>query len=88
MESGQAGAKMAFQNIFGNLGGALIFVFVIISCLGTLNGLTMGCARGMYALAVRARGPKPDAFGQVDASTNMPANSAAFGLLLSGAWLM
>jgi APA family basic amino acid/polyamine antiporter len=88
MESGQAGAKLAFQNIFGTLGGALIFVFVIISCLGTLNGLTMGCSRGMYALAVRGRGPKPDAFRQVDPATNMPANSAVFGLLLSGAWLL
>jgi APA family basic amino acid/polyamine antiporter len=88
MESGQAGAKLAFQNIFGTLGGALIFVFVIISCLGTLNGLTMGCSRGMYALAVRGRGPKPDAFRQVDPATNMPANSAVFGLLLSSAWLV
>jgi APA family basic amino acid/polyamine antiporter len=88
MESGQAGAKLAFQNIFGNLGGALIFVFVILSCLGTLNGLMMGCTRGMYALAVRNRGPKPAAFKQIDTATNMPANSAAFGLLLSGVWLL
>lgn len=88
MESGQAGAKMAFQNIFGSVGGTLVFVFVIISCLGTLNGLTMGCARGMYALAVRGRGLRPQTFSQVDKSTNMPANSAVFGLLLSGFWLL
>jgi APA family basic amino acid/polyamine antiporter len=88
MESGQAGAKTAFQNIFGNVGGALIFVFVIISCLGTLNGLMMGCTRGMYALAVRGRGPKPAAFSRLDAGSNMPVNSAVFGLLLSGAWLL
>ena len=30
MESGQEGAKLAFQNIFGTVGGSLIFVFVII----------------------------------------------------------
>lgn len=88
MESGQTGAKMAFQNIFGTIGGTLIFVFVILSCLGTLNGLMMGCARGMYAMAVRDRGPRPAVFKQVDTATNMPANSAAFGLLLSGAWLL
>lgn len=88
MENGQAGAKLAFQNIFGNVGGALIFVFVIISCLGTLNGLMMGCARGMYALAVRDRGLKPAVFKQIDKATNMPANSAVFGLLLSGFWLL
>ena len=88
MESGQAGAKMAFQNIFGTLGGSLIFVFVIISCLGTLNGLMMGCTRGMYALAVRNSGPRPDMFVQVDKVTNMPNNSAILGLLLAGFWLL
>lgn len=88
MESGQAGAKMAFQNVFGSVGGALIFVFVIISCLGTLNGLMMGCTRGMYALAARNTGPNPNMFGQVDKVTNMPGNSSIFGLLLSAFWLL
>jgi APA family basic amino acid/polyamine antiporter len=88
MESGQAGAKLAFQNIFGTVGGALIFVFVIISCLGTLNGLMMGNCRGMYALAARGVGPKPAVFRQVDASTNMPTNSSIIGLLFAGFWLL
>ena len=88
MESGQAGAKLAFQNIFGTVGGSLIFVFVIISCLGTLNGLMMGCTRGMYALAVRNSGPRPDMFIQVDKVTNMPSNSSIFGLMLAGFWLL
>ena len=88
MESGEAGAKLAFQNIFGSVGGTLIFVFVIISCLGTLNGLMVGCTRGMYALAVRNRGPLPETFKQVDKVTNMPTNSSIFGLLLCGFWLL
>lgn len=88
MESGQAGAKMAFQNIFGSVGGALIFVFVIISCLGTLNGLMLGCTRGMYALAVRDFGPSPETFKQVDNVTNMPTNSSILGVLLCGFWLL
>ena len=33
MAGGEAGAKIAFQNIFGQVGGAAIFVFVVISCL-------------------------------------------------------
>jgi len=88
MESGEAGAKMAFQNIFGNVGGALIFVFVIISCLGTLNGLMIGCTRGMYSLAVRGRGPSPETFRQIDKVTNMPTNSSVFGLFLCAFWLL
>lgn len=88
MESGEAGAKLAFQNIFGQIWGTLIFVIVIISCLGTLNGLMMGCTRGIYALAARNRGPVPAVFRQVDAATNMPANSSIMGLLLSSFWLL
>ncbi|NLY38125.1 MAG: APC family permease [Firmicutes bacterium] len=88
MESGEAGAKLAFQNIFGPVAGSLIFVFVIISCLGTLNGLMVGCTRGMYALAVRNRGVLPDTFKQVDNVTNMPTNSSVLGVLLCGFWLL
>jgi APA family basic amino acid/polyamine antiporter len=88
MESGQTGAKLAFRNIFGSVGGTLIFVFVVISCLGTLNGLMMGNTRGMYALAARGRGPRPEVFAQVDTTTNMPANSSIIGLLLAGFWLL
>lgn len=88
MESGQAGAKLAFQNIFGSVGGTMIFVFIIISCLGTLNGLMMGCTRGMYALAARNTGPLPETFIQVDKVTNMPSNSSILGLLFCGIWLL
>ena len=56
MESGETGVMMAFQNIFGQIGGTLIFVFVIISCLGTLNGLMLVSTRGMYSIAARNRG--------------------------------
>lgn len=88
MESGEAGAKLAFQNIFGSVGGTLIFVFVIISCLGTLNGLMLACTRGMYAIAIRDKGLLPETFKQVDNITNMPTNSSVFGVLLCAFWLL
>lgn len=87
MKSGEAGAKLAFQHLFGTLGGSLIFVFVIISCLGTLNGLMLGCTRGFYSLAARGSGPLPETFRQVDQVTNMPGNSSIMGLLLCAFWL-
>lgn len=88
MAGGESGAKLAFQTIFSSLGGSLLFVFVIISCLGTLNGLMLGCTRGIYSLAARGLGPKPNIFKQVDSITNMPTNSSIFGLLLCGIWLL
>jgi len=88
MESGEAGAKLAFQNIFGQVAGTLLFVFIIISCLGTLNGLMLGCTRSFYSLAARGVGPSPKKMAQVDATTDMPTNSSVAGLLLCAFWLM
>ena len=88
MESGESGARLAFSNIFSNAMGTGLFVFVVISCLGTLNGLMMGCTRGFYALAARNMGPAPDIFKQVDAKTNMPTNASVLGLFCAGAWLL
>ncbi len=88
MAGGQAGAKTAFAKVFGDFMGTGIFVFVIVSCLGTLNGLMLGCTRGLYSIASRNRGPAPHIFGNVDPHTNMPGNSSIFGLLLCAAWLL
>lgn len=88
MDGGEAGAKLAFEAIFSGVGGTLIFVFVIISCLGTLNGLMLGCTRGLYSIAIRGHGPNPKLYKQIDPITNMPTNSAIFGVLLAGFWLL
>ncbi len=88
MAGGEAGAKIAFSAVFSKTFGTLLFVFVVISCLGTLNGLTLGCSRAIYAVSSRNMGPKPAIFKQVDPETNMPTNSAFFGLVISGLWLL
>ena len=88
MKSSREATKLAFTTVFSRAGGTLLYVFVVISCLGTLNGLMLACSRGMYSLACRGRGPKPALFREVDPVSNMPTNSAAFGLLLCGAWLL
>lgn len=88
MASGETGAKLAFTTVFSNIGGTLIFVFVVISCFGTLNGLMLACTRGVYAMATRNRGFKPEVFKQVDIHTNMPTNSSIFGVLVAAAWLL
>ncbi len=88
MESGEKGARLAFEKMFSRVGGTALFVFVVISCLGTLNGLMLGCTRGFYSLAARDVGPVPNVYKQVDKATNMPTNSAILGLLFCGIWLL
>ena len=88
MAGGEAGAKIAFSAVFSKFAGTLLFVFVVISCLGTLNGLTIGCSRAFHAIAARDVGPKPEILKQVDPATNMPSNSSMAGLLVSALWLL
>lgn len=88
MEGGETGAKIAFSTVFTNVGGTILFVFVVISCLGTLNGLMMGCTRGLYSLAARDLGPDAQTFKSIDPRTNMPVNSSIVGALLSAVWLL
>ena len=80
------GATVAFLNIFGKVFGNVLNLFVAISCLGTMNGLMLGCVRGLYSLAARKEGPRPEIFSQVDSETNMAHNSSVVGLLMCGFW--
>lgn len=86
--AGDKAPVQVISKIFGNIGGTLLTVFVIISCLGTLNGLIMGCVRGMFSIASRDLGPKPDFFKVVNPRTNSTINSALIGFVLSVFWLV
>jgi APA family basic amino acid/polyamine antiporter len=80
------GSTTAIKNLFGNVGGTILNVFIVISCLGTLNGLMLACTRSFYSVAVRGWGPKPKTLASVDEHTNMPSNSGVIALLCCGAW--
>ncbi len=82
------GAPVAFTNIFGTVGGAILNICIVVSCLGTLNGLMVGATRGMYAIAARNDGPKPHMFNQVDKVSNTATNSSIWGLFVCAAWLV
>ena len=84
----EEGATTAFSNIFGTVGGAFLNICIVVSCLGTLNGLMLAVTRGMYAIAVRNEGPNPNMFGQIDKATNMTTNSSVWGLFITGIWLL
>lgn len=77
---------LAFTNVFGSFVGSIIYVFIVVSCLGTTNGLMMGSIRGAYSIAARGRGVAPQALSQVDPGSNAPTNSAVVGLLMCILW--
>ncbi len=88
MESGERGAQIAFGKIFGTAGGVGLFVLVIISCLGTLNGLMLAVTRCMYSIAVRNNGPRPEMMGEINIHSNMPLNSSIIGLFVCMLWVL
>ncbi len=85
--AGDAAPVQVMSLIFGRLGGTLLTVFVVISCLGTLNGLVMGSSRGMYSVAARGMGPGAEVFKTVNGKTDSTLNSALLGYVISCLWM-
>ncbi len=83
---GETLPRIAFSGLFGNVIGTIVYVFITISCLGTMNGLIMASCRGMYALSARGLGPKPEFFGSIDAQNNFSVKSATLGMMTGGFW--
>lgn len=88
MAGGEAAAKIAFTAVFSKVGGTGVFVLIVISCYGVLNGLMMANVRSFYSLAVRGEGYNPRMFSQVDPASKMPTNGAIMGLLAASVWLL
>ena len=81
--------KDAFTALFGSpVFGTAAYVFVVISCLGTMNGLMLASCRGIYSVAARDEGPAPKFFAHVNKRFNMPIRSAVFGLIMVFVWLL
>jgi APA family basic amino acid/polyamine antiporter len=53
---------LAASRLFGSFFGPVVSVLILISVLGTLNGLTLGAVRGMYQISVKNIGPSPETF--------------------------
>ncbi len=87
LQQGDQAVTMVANDLFGTVGGSILTVFVVISCLGTLNGLALTNSRIPYSLAVRNQGPAPKFFAKVDAKTNMPRHSALGAFVLSIVYL-
>jgi len=86
--AGGGGVLNAFVSLFGQAAGSILFVFIVISCLGTLNGLTVGNQRAYYLIMERINVRGSKLISQVDPTTNAPYNSAVLALLTCAAWIV
>ena len=83
---GQDLPKVALTPIFGPVITKIFEAFVVVSCLGTMNGLIMANGRSQYSLAIRGMGPMADWFSKVDEQNDFPIKSALFGMIFCGFW--
>ncbi|EJO5346733.1 APC family permease [Clostridium botulinum] len=82
LKEGDNAVNVAARTVFGNFGASLLTTFIIVSCLGTLNGLILGGSRSFYSLAIRGQGIKPKFFSKLDSKTNIPTNSTIANFIL------
>ena len=47
---------VVFEKMMGKIGGAFFTFFIMVSCLGTVNGVVISCCRGMYNSCASCRG--------------------------------
>ena len=83
---GESLPRIAFSNIFGKTVGTIVYAFISIGCLGVMNGLIMGSCRGMYSVAARGMGPRPEFYGDIDHQNGFTMKSAIIGMMLGGFW--
>ena len=81
--------KIAFSRLLGSeVFGTIAYVFIIISCLGTTNGVTMGNCRGLYSLSARGQGPAPEKLAKVHDKWNMPVRAALITYVIALVWML
>ena len=87
IELGDNAVNVASKALFGGPAGVLLSLFVVISCLGTLNGLIIACIRMPFSLAIRGQGPMPKLLSKVNKRTQMPTYSVIYSFALSCIYL-
>lgn len=84
---GDSHVAYAANNLIGHWGSKIILVLVVISILGTVNGLIIGLIRLPNALAERRMFPYEEKFNNIDEKFGISLNSAIFSMILCIVWL-
>ncbi len=86
---GDASVYIASGKLFGELGARAVLVFVVISVLGTVNGLVLAFIRMPYSLALRKMLPGSAYLSKENTKlAGMPLNSALVAYALSLLWML
>lgn len=86
MALGDESVNVVASNLFGATAAKAFLVFVVISVMGTVNGLVLGLIRLPYSLAVKSLIPFSERLRQVSPKYHLSVASALLGFGLSLFW--
>lgn len=88
IQLGDAHVDLAAQQLVGSWGAKIILIFVIISVMGTVNGLIMGLIRLPYSLSVRNMFPFSKQIEATSKESSYSFYTVAIGFLLCTFWMI
>lgn len=86
MTLGDDSVSVAASQLFGETAGKAFLAFVVVSVMGTVNGLVLGFIRLPYSLALAGRIPFARKLASVSPKYNIPLYSALLTFCLALFW--
>jgi len=80
---GKLAAGAAATWLFGDFGGKLINIGILVSIFGTLNGYILTCPRVPYAMALRRQLPASTLLSQTNSRFGTPLNAIIMQIVLA-----
>ncbi|MDU6360993.1 MAG: amino acid permease [Clostridiales bacterium] len=87
MSMGDAHVDAAALKLLGPLGSKVILTFVIISVMGTVNGLIMGLLRLPYSLSLRGMFPRSEQISKTREGLSFSLSGALVAFILCVFWM-
>lgn len=78
---------VAAEALLGTAGAKVMLVFIVVSVMGTVNGVIIGMIRLPYLLAQEGMAPGSAWLSMLDSRTQTPIHSAFYGFCIAVLWL-
>ncbi|WP_326907185.1 APC family permease [Sedimentibacter sp. MB31-C6] len=88
MNMGDTHVNEAAIRLFGEMGARLILTFIVISVLGTVNGVIIGMIRMPYSLSIRNMFPKSSKYNVVSEKYSVPIKSGIITYIINITWMI
>jgi APA family basic amino acid/polyamine antiporter len=88
MSTGNEAVNKVGEIILGSNGSKILLIFIIISILGVVNGITLGSLRMPHALASKNMLPSSDKIAKISPKIHLSIGSCVISFLCSTIWIL